>query len=52
MPGLQRGKILTVEMESNAGPQYSHPQCYNSLFSIPNRNASGINEHLMKIIVK
>jgi hypothetical protein len=40
-------KEPTVEMEPNAGPPHNDRQRYNDLVFIPNRNASGINEHLI-----
>jgi len=38
---------LTAEMESNAGPPHNDRQRHNNLIFVPNRNASGINEHLI-----
>jgi hypothetical protein len=40
-------KGLTVEMDSNGGPPHNDRQRHNNLISVPNRNASGIDEHLI-----
>jgi hypothetical protein len=45
-PGLlRRGKELTLEVERNIGAPYSDRQRQHSLISVPNRNASNINEN-------
>jgi hypothetical protein len=48
IPGLLRGrKGLTLEVERNIGAPYSDCQHQHSLISVPNRNASNINENLI-----
>jgi hypothetical protein len=49
IPGLPRGlggKGLTLEVERNIDPPYSDCQRQHSLISVPDRNASNINENL------
>ena len=41
------GKGLTLEVESNGHPPYHDRQRHNDLISVPNRDASGINERLI-----
>jgi hypothetical protein len=40
-------KGLTLEVERNADPPYSDRQRHNNLISFPNRDTSGVNEHLI-----
>jgi hypothetical protein len=48
IPGLLReGKGLTLEVERNIGTPYSDCHRQHSLISVPNRNASNINENLI-----
>jgi hypothetical protein len=49
IPGLLRGGSgLTLEVERNIGDPYSGCQHQHSLISVPNRNASNINENLIR----
>jgi hypothetical protein len=49
IPGLLRGgKELTLEVERNIGAPYGDCQHRHSLSSVPNRNASNINENLIQ----
>jgi hypothetical protein len=53
IPGLMHGgKGLTLEVESNIGAPYSGCQRQHSLISVPNRNASNINENLVPEILR
>lgn len=36
-----------MEVESNAGRPYDDRQRHNNLLVVPNRDANGINEHLI-----
>jgi hypothetical protein len=48
IPGLLRGyKGLTLEVKRNIGAPYSDCQREHNLISVPNRNASNINENLI-----
>lgn len=40
-------KELTMQVESDAGPPHNNRQRHNSLVSVPDRNANGINQHLI-----
>jgi len=52
IPGPLRGdKRLTLEVERNIGAPYSNCQRQHNLVSVPNRNASNINENLIRKIV-
>jgi hypothetical protein len=49
IPGLMRGgKGLTLEVERNIGDPYSDCHHQHSLISVPNCNASNINESLIQ----
>ena len=47
-----KGKGLTLEVGRNADSPYSDRQRHNDLISVPNRNASGVNEHLIPEICR
>jgi hypothetical protein len=40
-------KGLTVDVECNVGTPHSDRQVHNNLVSVPNCNASGVNERLI-----
>jgi hypothetical protein len=46
------GKGLTLDMGQHVDPPYSDRQRHSNLIFIPNRNASGINEHLIPDICR
>jgi len=48
IPGLlPGGKGLTLEVERNIGTPYGGCQRQHSLISVPDRNASNVNENLI-----
>ena len=45
--GKGEGEGLTLDVERSADPPYCDRQCHNNPISVPDSNASNINEHLI-----